>query len=223
MRRPRPVVTTAAGATATVASGRATFRASRIGDRSDVSDVVAIAEGMIILSYRASTIRHDPDGVCPVVNIFGRTGNVQTSADLAQLRRRSGRYRRVRPLRVPVVARAAVSPHFSDVGQDGVSEADETGQHEIGLVVARVAGTRLQPAVGNRQDAQTVRVHAFVDRHAQVSCRRVERQNLTAGFEAVARIGSGAPFVMRSRRPAESGASTTTDRRRRSKSKSIFR
>jgi hypothetical protein len=70
MRRLWSVATTAAGVAATiVASGRATFQAGRIGDRSsDAAGVVAIDEGMIVPSCRASTIRHDADGVCSLVH-----------------------------------------------------------------------------------------------------------------------------------------------------------
>ena len=60
--------------------------------------------------------------------------------------------------------------HVSDVRQDGVGEADEARQHEIGLIVARVGGARLQPAVGDRQDAQTILAHVLVDAQRTPAC-----------------------------------------------------
>ncbi len=59
--------------------------------------------------------------------------------------------------------------HLGDIRQDGIGEADEACQHEIGLVVARVGVPWLQPAVGDRQHAQTVRAQPLVDRRARLS------------------------------------------------------
>ena len=76
-----------------------------------------------------------------------------------------------------------VRQHPGDVRQDGIGEADEARQHEIGLVVARIGGARLQPAVGDRQDAQTVLAHVLVDCGTRLPGRRVERPDLTSRFE----------------------------------------
>ena len=58
--------------------------------------------------------------------------------------------------------------HLGDIRQDRIGEADEAGEHEIGLVGARVRVARLQPAVGDRQHAQTVRAQPLVDRRARL-------------------------------------------------------
>jgi hypothetical protein len=114
--------------------------------------------------------------------------------------------------------------HLRDVRQCGVGEADEAGQDQISLVVTRVGVFWFQPTIGDRQGtrkpsalnpswtvAHSRRVAASSDATRPSASNAVDRP----------RIGSGAPLVMRSRRSARSGVSTTTDRRRRSKSKGM--
>ena len=43
--------------------------------------------------------------------------------------------------------------HVRDVGQHGIGEADEARQHQVGFIVARVRRARLEPAIGDRQNA----------------------------------------------------------------------
>ena len=73
--------------------------------------------------------------------------------------------------------------HIGDIRQDGVREADEAGENEFDLIVARVGVPRLQPAVRDRQNAQTVRAQSLVDRHARLSRGCVERCDLTSRLE----------------------------------------
>jgi hypothetical protein len=73
--------------------------------------------------------------------------------------------------------------HVSDVRQDGVCEADEARQHEIGFIVARVGNACIQPAVSDRQDAQTVLAHVLVDCSARLPGGRVELCDVASRFK----------------------------------------
>ena len=73
--------------------------------------------------------------------------------------------------------------YISDVRQDRIGEADEAGQHEIGLIVPRVRVARRQPAIRDRQHAQTVGAQPLVDGGACPSRRGVERGHPPLGFD----------------------------------------
>ena len=115
-----------------------------------------------------------------------------------------------------------------DVRQDGSAKLMKPGEHQIGLVVARVGVARLQPAVGDGQDAQPSALsRSWTAAHVCLR-RRVERRDLTFRFECGRQRQDRLRRALGDEQPPAAAVrrSTTTDSRRRSKSNgisSIFR
>ena len=110
-------------------------------------------------------------------------------------------------------------------GRTGSAKREEAGEHESRSSSRAYAGAGLQPAVGHGQDAQAVRAQPLVNVRAAsaapasssgVTCPATSNARRALRGPARARPWSRAGGGLR-----PSGASTTTDRRRRSKSNGI--